>query len=286
MKAAIREAKMNKLLKLPIPILLILGLVLISGCGASPSEAPTIPGEGKPDEQGLAPAAEGRLTSGLTDELPEDRKIVRTGSITLEVEDIAETMDAVAEMADEFNGYVVSSYKYEYEQGVSGRITIRVPSERFEEAFARLRQLATAVPYETTTARDVTEEYVDLEAQLSNLLATEAQYLALLKRAENVEEMLMVQRELSNVREKIERIEGRMRYLEQTSEMSLIEVNLQETEGLAESWGPSAALRSAVRGLITFGRGLATVLIWVGVFSWAWVPPLVIWLRRRRRAKS
>ena len=277
---------MNKLLKLSIPILLILGLVLISGCGASPSEAPTVPGEGGPDEQRLAPVDGGGDEIELTDDLTEDRKIVRTGSMTLEVEDITETMDEVAEMADEFDGYVVSSHKYEYEQRISGHITIRVPSERFEEAFARLRQLATAVPYETTTARDVTEEYVDLEAQLSNLLATEAQYLALLKRAENVEEMLMVQRELSNVREKIERIEGRMRYLEQTSEMSLIEVNLQETEGLAESWGPSAALRSAVRGLITFGRGLATVLIWLGIFSWAWVPPLVIWLRRRRRVKT
>ena len=265
---------MNKLLKVSIPILLILGLVLISGCGASPSELPSVPGEGGRDE------------SEITDELTEDRKIVKTGSMTLEVEDIAETMDKVAEMADELNGYVVSSYKYEYERGVSGRIIIRVPSEKFEEAFARLRQLATAVPYETSTATDVTEEYVDLEAQLGNLLATEAQYLALLEKAENVEEMLMVQRELSKVRGEIEQIEGRMKYLEQTSETSLIEVNLQETKGLAEPWSASAALKSAVRGLTTFGRGLATVLIWLGIFCWAWVPPLVIWLRRRRRAKS
>ena len=290
MKTAIRDARMNKLLKVSIPILLILGLALVSGCASSSeSEVPSLPGEGGRDQSKIPwapePIDEGQYPSE-TDELTEDRKIVRTGSMTLEVEDIAETMEAVAEMADEFNGYVVSSHKYEYEQRISGHVTIRVPSERFEEALARLRQLAAAVPYETTTARDVTEEYVDLEAQLSNLSATEAQYRALLERAENVEEMLMVQRELSNVREQIERIEGRMRYLQQTSEMSLIEVNLQETEGLAEPWSASAALRTAVRGLTRFGRGLATVLIWVGVFSWAWVPPLVIWLRRRRRAKS
>ena len=264
---------MNKLLKVSIPILLILGLVLISGCGASPEELPSVPGEGGQDE------------SEITDELTEDRKIVKTGSMTLEVEDIAETMDKVADMADELNGYVVSSYKYEYERGVSGRIIIRVPSEKFEEAFERLRQLATAVPYETTTAKDVTEEYVDLEAQLGNLLATEAQYLALLEKAENVEEMLKVQKELSKVRGEIEQIEGRMKYLEQTSETSLIEVDLQETKGFAEPWSASDAFQSAVRGLTTFGRGLATVLIWLGIFCWAWVPPLVIWLRRRRKAK-
>jgi hypothetical protein len=277
---------MNKLLKVSIPTLLILGLALISGCGASPSELPSVPGEGGRDEESLVPGWEELDESEITDELTEDRKIVKTGSITLEVEDIAETMDEVAEMADELNGYVVSSYKYEYEWGVSGHITIRVPVEEFEEAFVRLRQLAVAVTYETTEARDVTEEYVDLEAQVSNLLATEAQYLVLLEKAETVEEMLKVQKELSNVRGQIEQIEGRIKYLEQTSETSLVEINLQETEGLAKPWSASAAFQSAVRGLTTFGRGLATVLIWLGIFCWAWVPPLVIWLRRRRRAKS
>ncbi len=279
---------MNKLCRVSIAVLLILGLVLISGCALT-SEAPGVPGEGGRDESLLPgeqePIDEGQYPSEA-DELTEDRKIVKTGSMTLEVEDIAETMDKVAEMTDELNGYVVSSYKYEYERGVSGRIAIRVPSERFEEAFAGLRQLATAVPYETTTATDVTEEYVDLEAQLGNLLATEAQYLALLDKAESVEEMLKVQRELSNVRGEIEQIEGRMKYLEQTSETALIEVNLEETKGLTEPWSASAALQSAVRGLTTFGRGLGTALIWLGIFCWAWVPPLVIWLRRRRKAKS
>jgi hypothetical protein len=266
---------MNKLLKVSIAILLILGLVLISGCGggASPSEVPNVPGDA-----GQYPSPSDNSTN--------DRKIVKEGSVTLEVEDIAETMDEVAEMTDELNGYIVSSYKHEYERGVSGHITIRVPSEKFDEAFARLRQLAIAVPYETTTATDVTEEYVDLDAQLRNLQATEAQYLALLEKAENVEEMLKVQKELSNVRGQVEQIEGRMQYLERTSEMARIEVTLQETKGLAEPWSASAALKSAVRGLATFGRGLATVLIWLGIFCWAWVPPLVIWLRRRRRAKS
>jgi hypothetical protein len=270
---------MNKLVRVSIPILLILGVALISGCGgASPSVAP--PSDESEHSQGGQ--GEGEIPEPSTD----DRKIVKVGSITLEVEDIAEAMDEVAEMAEELDGYVVSSYKHEYEWGVSGHITIRVPVEEFDEAFVRLRQLAVAVPYETTTAEDVTEEYVDLEAQLRNLLATEAQYLALLEKAETVEEMLKVQKELSNVRGQIEQIEGSMQYLEHTSETSLIEVNLQETEGLAGPWSASAAFQSAVRGLTTFGRGLATVLIWLGIFCWAWVPPLVIWLRRRRRAKS
>jgi hypothetical protein len=280
----IEGAKMNKLLKVSIPILLILGLVLISGCAGSAT--PSIPGMGEEEERSVPAADDGGQDDSENGEPTEERKIVKEGYMTLEVEDIAETMDEVAEMADELNGYVVSSYKHEYERGISGRITIRVPSEKFDEAFERLRQLAVAVPYETTTAKDVTEEYVDLEARLGNLLATEAQYLTLMEEAENVEDMLRVQKELSNVREQIEQIEGRMQYLEQTSETALIELTLEETEGLTEPWSASAAFQSAVRGLTTFGRGLATVLIWLGIFCWAWVPPLVIWLRRRRRAKS
>jgi len=276
---------MNKLLKVSIPILLVLGLVLITGCGASPSATP-----GLPDEEGRGEES-WRADSGGQDqsengEPAEDRKIVRTGSLTLEVEDIAEVMNQITEMADELNGYVVSSYKREYERGVSGHISIRVPVEEFEEAYVRLRQLAVDVPYETTTARDITEEYVDLKAQLSNLEATEAQYLVLLEKAETVEDMLRVQEELSNVRGQIEQIEGRTQYLEHTSDTALIEVTLQETEGLTEPWSASAAFKSAVRGLAVFGRVLATALIWLGIFCWAWVPPLVFWLRRRRRAKS
>ena len=278
---------MNKLLKVLIPILLILGLVLISGC-AAPAEVlpvPTpvpVPAPSPPKEF----VDEGGYPGTVPEESTEERKIVKTGYITLEVDDIAESMDKVADMADDLGGYVVSSDKHEYEEGTSGSIRIRVPSERFEEAFERLRQFAVTVPYENTEARDVTEEYVDLEARLRNLEATEAQYLALMEKAEEVEDMLMVQRELSNVREEIERIEGRMLYLERTSDMALIEINLQETKGLAAPWSASGAFKTAVRGLTAFGRGLATLFIWLGVFCWVWAPPLVIWLRRRRRAKS
>jgi hypothetical protein len=276
---------MNKLLKVTVPVLLVLGSVLISGC-ASPAEVlpiPTpVPAPSLPKEY----VDEGGYPSIVPEEPTEDRKIVKTGYITLEVKDIAESMDKVADMADDLGGYVVSSYKHEYEGGTSGSISIRVPSERFEEVFERLRQFAVAVPYENTEAVDVTEEYVDLEARLRNLEATEAQYLALMAKAEDVEDMLMVQKELSNVREEIERIEGRMLYLERTSDMALIEISLQETKGLAAPWSASGALRTAVRGLTAFGRGLATLFIWLGIFCWVWIPPLVIWLRRRRRAKS
>jgi len=284
---------MNKLLKISIPVLLILGLMLTSACAsAGGPPMPSMPAMPAPMEMPpLAPEGfvdKGEWTSAVPEEPAVERKIIKTGYITLEVESVVEAMDEVAGVAGELDGYVVSSNKYEHERGISGSVAIRVPAESFEEAFERLRELAINVPQERTQATDVTEEYVDLEARLHNLEATEAQYLALLEKATKVEEMLEVQQALSNVRGQIEQIEGRMKYLERTSDMSLIEVTLNQTKGLlAEpSWSASGAVKSAVRGLTTFGRGLATALIWIGIFCWVWIPPLVIWLRRRRRARG
>jgi len=276
---------MNKLFKVLIPVL-ILGLMLTSACAKAgipsvpaPMPAPPpMPSEGFVEDKGYPGGA-------MPEELAVERKIIRTGHITLEVEDIAGTVGKVAQVADELGGYVVSSHKREGETKNYGSVTIRVPADRFGEAFDRLRQLAVKVPFESTESRDVTEEYVDLQARLHNLEATETQYLVLMEKAETVEEMLKVQQALSNVRGQIEQIEGRIKYLERTSDMALIEVSLEETKKLAERWSGFDAFKSAVRGLTTFWRGIATGLIWIGVFCWIWIPILVIWLRRRRRSK-
>jgi hypothetical protein len=278
---------MNKLFKVLIPVL-ILGLMLTSACAKAgrppmPTPTPTPVPAPLPSEEFME--SKGYPGTAMPDELAVERKIIRMGYITLEVENVAGTIGQVAEVADELGGYVVSSHKREGETKNYGSVTIRVPADRFDEAFDRLRQLAVKVPSESTESRDVTEEYVDLQARLHNLEATETQYLVLMEKAETVEEMLKVQQALSNVRGEIERIEGRMKYLERTSDMALIEVSLQETRGLAEPWSASDAVKSAVRGLTTFWRGIATGLIWIGVFCWIWIPILVIWLRRRRRSK-
>ena len=273
---------MTKWPKFSIPMLLILGLMVASACapaGAPPEIPAPMPAPAPPEE--FRDEDKEYPSTAVPGETAVERKIIKTGHITLEVADIAETIGKVAEVADELGGYVVSSHKYEEEKETSGSIRIRVPADRFDEAFDRLHQLAITIPYESTEARDVTEEYVDLQTRLHNLEATEAQYLALLEKAETVEEMLKVQQALSDVRGEIERIEGRIKYLERTSDMALIEVTLRETRGLAEPWSISDAFKSAVRGLTTFGRGLATGLIWLGVFCWVWIPILVIWLRRR-----
>ena len=216
-----------------------------------------------------------------------DRKIVRTGSLTMEVTDISKAQADIAEMAARYEGYVVSSNLNANKDQPSGFISFRVPAEKFNSALAGLRALAVKVSYENTNSQDVTEQYTDLQAQLSNYEATEAQYLELLKKSDNVKDMLEVQRELSNVRGNIERVKGRIQYLDRTSDTSLIEVTLNKSKPIGESsWDISGVFKGAVDGLIAFGKVLLSILIWLLVFSPVWIIVLVIIfvVRRRNRA--
>ncbi|MCD6599853.1 MAG: DUF4349 domain-containing protein [Dehalococcoidia bacterium] len=278
---------MTKRFKFLIPLLLVLTLTLTGAC-ASAMPSPSMP---EPSEKWAGDATEkyveeqGYPGREIPVDLNVERKIVKSGRISLEVESVVTTMGEIASIADELGGYVVSSDKYETDEGPSANMNIRIPVEKFDQAFDRLRQLAIDVPHESTDSMDVTEEYVDLQARLHNLQATESQYLALLEKAESVEDTIQVWRELSNIREQIEQIEGRMKYLERTSDMSFIHISLSEPGALAGPWSPSNAIRSAIRGLVTFLRGIVTALIWIGIFCWIWIPALVFYLRRRRKSR-
>lgn len=192
------------------PILLVIVLLISSACSSMPDvqESSPAPMPAPAPEPGGYSEGDKEYSDGSMGNTPSDvdieRLIIRNGRLTLEVDEVGEAMDRITDMAAILNGYVVASYKYEYEEGITGEISIRIPSDRFEEAFDRLHQMAESVPYEHTDSRDVTEEYVDLQARLKNLEATELQYLALLKKAETVDEMVQVQKELSNVRGWIE----------------------------------------------------------------------------------
>ena len=163
-------------------------------------------------------------------ELGETRMIVRTAEIALVVNDVAIALDRVADLAESLGGYVVSSKSWKEDERLIGIITFRVPAEDFADAMGSLHRMAVDVNHEETLAKDVTEEYVDLSAKLKNLEATEEQYLRLMEKAERVEDILDVQRELSKTRGNIEQTKGRMQYLERTSATSLIRVQLNQAK--------------------------------------------------------
>lgn len=158
------------------------------------------------------------------------RMIVRTSNMTLVVSDIATALDKITKLAQDSQGCVVSSNKWKDNQSLLGTITIRVPAGQFDNAMSTLRGMADEVTSENTSAQDVTEEYTDLNASLTNLEATQAQLLQIMTKAVTVPDILAVQQQLTNIDGQIDSIKGRMQYLEQTSATSLINVSLTQSK--------------------------------------------------------
>jgi len=276
---------------------LIIGLVLVAlllvpvSCAKAP-EVVAPPAEVPPPMPEGPPSMPGGDEAYRPGALPptEERMIVRTGEMSLVVENVTQASDEIAQLARRFDGYVVSSHISGEEEEMRGWISIRVPDERFDQALAELRNLAVRVTSESTSSQDVTEEYVDLKSRLKNAEATEQQYLALLEKAEDVEDILRIYESLSRVRQEIEQIKGRMQYLERTSSMSLISVHL-EPESTAKplvraGWSALEILKSAARGLVTAGQVLGTLAIWLIIFIpiWGTILGIILWRRRRKKA--
>ena len=158
------------------------------------------------------------------------RMIVRTGQMSIVVEDVTVAIERITELAQSTQGYVVSSNSWRDGERLRGIITIRVPTAEFTNILTKISSIAVEVSSQTTSSQDVTEEFVDLTAKLKNLEATEQQLLKIMEKAEKVEDILAIQRELTNTRQQIEQIKGRMQYLEQTSATSLIEVSLEQSK--------------------------------------------------------
>ncbi|MDH5696293.1 MAG: DUF4349 domain-containing protein [Dehalococcoidia bacterium] len=281
---------------------LIIGLVLVSlllvpvSCAKAPQEvAPPLmpaPSEAPPPMPAAMPEREEDYQVVTLPSAAEERMIVRTGEMSLVVEEVIQARDDIAQLAVSFDGYVVSSRISGEEEEMRGWISIRVPDEKFDQALVELRNLAVRVDSESTSSQDVTEEYVDLKSRLKNAEATEKQYLALLEKAVDVEDILSIYDSLSRVRQEIEQIKGRMQYLERTSSMSLISVYLEPVATakplVRAGWSALEALKSAVRGIVIFGQWLGILAIWLIIFIpiWGTILGVILWRRRRRKIKG
>ena len=223
-----------------------------------------------------------------------NRKIIRNAELGLEAESPEETQRLITGIAESKNGFVVESQQSRSDTRLTTRdvvnMTIRVPADQFQATLDEVRQAAGRVVTEIVKGQDVTEEFIDIEAQIKAKKALEAQFMEIMKRANTVEDALDVQRQLADVRGEIERIEGRLRFLENQSALSTIQVRIQTpaaissnttgfTYRLSESFGDGVDIALIfVLGLVTLVTGLLPFAMFIGL------PGFLIgrWLWRRR----
>lgn len=217
----------------------------------------------------------------------EDRLIIKKGNMSLVVDDVSIAVDQVAQFTTEQGGFVVTSNIQKTSYRPSGFVTVRIPSDVFDTGLDAIRALGD-VQSERVDGRDVTEEYIDLEAQKTNLEATEAQFLTIMRQAVKIQDILSVQRELTNVRSQIERLEGRMKFLKESAAFSSLTVHLSsDPEDLpilddSDAWKPLATIKDAVRELRDIGISIADAIIWVVVYIPLWIGLLIVFLLGRK----
>ncbi len=198
-----------------------------------------------------------------------DRVIIYTGDITLRVANVATAVDEITALAARMGGYVSSSNLYESQSQLQGSVTIRVAADRYQDAMAALQTLGTALR-QSTNSQDVTEEYIDLQARKTNLEITEASLQKMLDSdltQKKLDDILQVQRELSNVRGDIESLAGRIRYLENQAALATITITLTpeespEPEITITRWRPGRVAQEAWDTLLDILRNLGDAAIW------------------------
>jgi hypothetical protein len=224
-----------------------------------------------------------------------DRMVIRTAQLAIEVGDIEAALAQVRSIAQQGSGFVSGSNthieKVNNQDRTVADLTIQVRSETVDQSLSALRALG-KVSTETSGSQDVTEEYVDLDSNLRNLQASETAILKLMDKATRIEDVLALQRELTNVRGQIERIMGRKRFLERRTDFATISLSLRlpPLEGarpiVGGAWDPAAVAARGWQASLAVLRGFAEIVIVVLAFSW-WLVPIVglgayVWLQRRR----
>lgn len=202
-------------------------------------------------------------------------RVVKTGAIALVVEDgrVTPVLTQVQQLAQEFGGEVAVAKTEELGETPSGSVTLRVPVDDFEEVVAKVRSLDAEVRSATTSGRDVTAEYADLETQIRTLTAARERFLEILSRARTIGDVLAVQQRVDDATGKIDRLEGQRRVLAAQSERATLEVVVTEADdpvvtqakpddGLSKAFSDAwHGFTSGVEGLIRLsGRGVLLLI--------------------------
>ena len=218
-----------------------------------------------------------------------DRKIVKTAELGIRAEDVRGSAARAQQVAAQLGGSVLSSQIVQGDGHVSADLVLLVPSPEFEQALEELRGLGKEVTTDTVRGEDVTEEFVDLESRERNLLAAEQSLLELYDGAQSVNDALAIERELANIRGRIEQVQGRIQYLEERTATSQISLGIQPVARPTTpppAWNPARVVAQAWNASLGVLQALATAVISAVVFGW-WLSPMLVagfvWWRRRNR---
>ena len=238
----------------------------------------------------VAPAPDGGAGTqkGESAQQEKKRKIILNYSINLEVKEFAAALDALTKLAESNGGYVFNISRNSHDKNTSwGEVGIRVPASKAGSILTSIRGLG-RVESENSSAEDITEGYVDLEARLKNARLSEARLSELYRKAGDIADVLEVEKELTRVRGDIEAFEAKKKNWDLLTEMATIVVRLNESSSGFPSfnriWTPiktacadaMVGFADSLHGLIIF---LGAIIPWLALFG----PLAYVFFRKRRK---
>ncbi len=212
-----------------------------------------------------------------------ERKLIRNGSMTIEVKEIISAKAEVEKICKLFNGYTSSESKNNFDDRIQYDQTIRVPAKLFDSLLNAIEKIAKKVETKSINSEDVTEEFIDVEARLKTKKELELRYREILKQAHTVADIVSIENQIATVRSEIESMEGRLNYLK--NQIAFSTLNLTYYEMIGTDFGFASkfvnALGNGWDNLLSFLIGLISIWPFVVIIG---ALVIVGWKTWRKRA--
>jgi len=203
--------------------------------------------------------------SNTPENAPEiEAKIIKEAYLEFETKNLDTTYTSILNFVKQNNGSITNDNASKNYNRSIRTMVVRVPTKGFQNTVDGISKTVDYFDTKQISSKDVTEEFIDLEARLNAKRTLETRYLQLLTKAKNVKEMLEIERELSNIREEIEAKQGRLKYLNNKVSLSTINITFYKTTintKITKSYGSKMgkAIASGFNGLSLFFLGLLNI---------------------------
>lgn len=216
-----------------------------------------------------------------------EQKLIKNGDISFEVKNIKDTKTFLQKVISKHKGYISNERIEDYRVNPTEILTVRVPNSNFDNIINDIGLQVGEFDSKRINIDDVTAEFVDIEARLKNKKQLEGKYQELLAKANNMEDILKIEKEISLIREDIESTEGRLRYLSNQVGNSTLIITYYEkraTAGFHFGSEISDALSNGGMGFLWFLIGMTQLWpMWlIGGLIWYIIYKIV---KRRKNQK-
>ena len=238
-----------------LPILVV--AFILSGCGSS----------SYPED--------GEMVYKDSEKIGLERKLVYNLDYTLTVSEPKQAINEIITQTNKLSGYMVESrLSADNGKSTNAHIVVKIPQDKMEQMSVYLESLGT-VNNQTTYTDDVTMEYYDTEARLQVLQKEEERMLSFMeKETATIQDLLAIEREISQVREKRESLQARMNVLKNQTDYSQFNIRLQQS--LNEISAPQGTIANAKKALVNSINSMIKLFNWLIIAFFVVLPYLVL----------